>query len=291
MLVEPEFQARLAALEFAIRRSLPSMSRGDRRAPLKKGVSLEFADFRNYVAGDDVRHLDWAGYARLDQLMIKLYHDEEDLQIHVLIDESRSMAYGEPSKATFARRVAAAIAYVGLVTRSRVSVVRLDGEEPAVLPLQRGSAAMAQVLDHLDRGETDSTTPIHESCRAYMARVRPRGAIVVVSDLLDPAGPGAVLRELSRAVTEVSVVQVMAPSELDPDLEGDLRLIDMETGHKVEVSLADAILQQYRKRARAFVADCAETSRRSGCAWALAKSDDDFEDFVLRVLVAEGVLR
>ena len=120
-LLDPAFRARLERLQIAVRRALPSSLRGDRRSPTRKGLSLEFADFRPYAPGDDVRHLDWSAWARLDQLILKLFHDEEDLQLHLLIDDSASMEMGPPEKALAARRVAAALAWIGLRDGSRVS--------------------------------------------------------------------------------------------------------------------------------------------------------------------------
>jgi len=125
--LDPHLQERVSALEVALRRSLASDLRGDRRAPKRKGISVEFADFRGYVPGDDVRHLDWATYARLDQLIVKLYHDEEDVQLHLLVDDSRSMYFGDPQKARYAREVAAAFAWIALFRQWRVSLTLLGG--------------------------------------------------------------------------------------------------------------------------------------------------------------------
>ncbi len=289
-LLSPEFQARLAALEFTLRKALPSNLRGDRRSPHKKGISLEFADFRNYVPGDDVRHLDWSAWARLDQLIVKLYHDEEDLQLHLLVDDSRSMRFGSPTKARFARQVAAALAWIGLRHSQRVSLTLL-GDAPDGLPLRRGGAALPALLERLQEPPGSGATPLVEGLQAFMAAARPRGAVVLISDLLDRAGPSAILSALQRPITEVTVIQVLAKAEVDPDLEGDLRLIDVETGLKVELNLSPAILDAYRARVRSFIALFAETARRRDAAFLQTTSDVRVEDFLLRSLVQEHVLR
>jgi len=289
-LITPQFQSRLAALELALRRALPSSLRGDRRSPTRKGISLEFADYRNYVPGDDVRHLDWASYARLDQLIVKLYHDEEDVQMYILVDDSRSMAYGDGRKQRFAREVAAGLAWVGLAGANRVSVVLLR-DEAHILPLGRGSGAMLPILEKLEEAPLPAAVPLHEACADFMARARPRGSIVLISDLLDRGGVGASLRELQRLMTEVSVIHLLAKEELDPALEGDLRLIDSETEQKVDVNLSPSIIAAYRARVRAFIAECAEVSRRRNAAYAQTVADDAFEDFMLGPLVQVGILR
>ncbi len=289
-LLSPQFQSRLAALEVALRRALPSGSRGDRRSPTRKGISLEFADYRDYAPGDDVRHLDWASYARLDQLIVKLYHDEEDLQVHILVDDSHSMAYGDGRKQRFAREVAAGLAWVGLAGANRVSVVLLR-DEAHVLPLGRGRGAMVPILEKLEEAASPASVPLHEVCADFMGRAKPRGSLILISDLLDRGGIGASLRELQRLTTEVSVVHLLAREELDPELEGDLRLIDSETEQAVDVNLSPAILTAYRKRVRAFIAECAEASRGRNAAYVQAAADDAFEDFMLGSLVQAGVLR
>jgi uncharacterized protein (DUF58 family) len=289
-LLSSAFQSRLMSLELALRRALPSTSRGDRRSPLKKGVSLEFADFRNYVEGDDVRHMDWASYARLDQLVVKLYHDEEDVQLHVLVDASRSMGYGEGTKARFARELAAAFCWIGLTSQCRVTLTCLN-DAPRPSPLARGGAALGPLLETLEREPNEGSRPLSETCAEAMHRLRPRGVIVLVSDLMDPLGPRATLDALQRPVTEVSIVQVLHPDELSPSFDGDLLLKDLETEQGVEVSLTPAVLAAYERTAKAFVAECADVSRRRGAAFSWTKTDANMEDFVLRTLVQEGLVR
>jgi len=286
-LLTPEFQGRLTGLELALRRALPSTLRGDRRSPTRKGISLEFADYRAYVPGDDVRHLDWATYGRLDQLIVKLYHDEEDVQLHLLIDDSRSMS-GE--KLFLARQIAAGLAWIGLANANRVSLVHL-ADDPDVAPLTRGTASFGRLLDRLAQPSGAGTEPLHRSCQAFARRSRPRGVVILVSDLMDPAGVAASLRELQTPTAELDVIHVLDAEELEPSLEGDLRLIDSETGQKVEVSLAPSVLEAYRRTARAFVADCAETCRRRGAAYAQTSTKEPFESFLLRILVQQGILR
>lgn len=289
-LVAPELLARLAGLDLVLRRALPSNLRGERRSVRRRGLSVEFADHRGYVPGDDVRHLDWAALARLDQLVLKLYHDEEDLQLHLVVDDSASMAFGEPSKAFFARQVAAVFAWIGLGASHRVTVTCLGGE-PAPLVPGRDAAAFARVVEHLEKPPAGGKRPLHLGLRAFHAALRPRGLVVLVSDLFDAAGPGAVLAELQRPDTEVSVVQVFAPDELDPAYEEDLRLVDSETGERVEITAGPSLLDAYRRRAKAFVASCAETARRRGAGFAFTTTAVSLEDFVLRSLVEEGLLR
>ena len=289
-LLSAALQARLRALEVQIRRPLPSNMRGDRRAPQKKGISLEFADFRSYVPGDDVRHLDWSSYARQDQLIVKLYHDEEDVQLHLVLDDSHSMHFGKPLKARFARQVAAALAWIGLAHSQRVSLTVL-GSKLSVSPLRGGAANMTRILEHLMQPPATGSAPLHESCKEFFTRQRPRGAVVLISDLLDPEGVEATLRSLQTRSTELTVIQILAPEEIDPELEGDLRFLDSENGSKVEVHLTPVLLQAYRQRVKKFIGHCGEAARKHGAAFAFSSSGDEVSEFLLRSLVQQGVLR
>lgn len=289
-ILSPEFAARLERLEILLARALPSNRRGDRRSPMRKGISLEFADFRGYVEGDDVRHLDWAGYARLDQLIVKLYHDEEDVQLHLVVDATRSMDYGTPTKARRAREIAAAFAWIGLAHDHRVSLT-LIGDALVAAPLVRGRGSFARLAAPLAETPSDGTRGLAEGAREFVRRFRPRGIVVLVSDLLDPEGPESILRALEGSFRSVVLLQVLAREETDPTLEGDLRLIDSETNARVEVHADDALLDAYRRRVRSFIALCSEVARRRGAAFATHSTEATLEEFVLRTLVGEGVLR
>ncbi|MCB9933789.1 MAG: DUF58 domain-containing protein [Planctomycetes bacterium] len=289
-LLDPAFRARLERLQIAVRRALPSSLRGDRRSPTRKGLSLEFADFRPYAPGDDVRHLDWSAWARLDQLILKLFHDEEDLQVHLLVDDSASMAMGPPEKALAARRVAAALAWIGLRDGSRVSCTLL-GDKLERLNAVRGEPALARVLAFLSQPALRGKRPLHEGCTEFANFFQPHGVVVLVSDLLDPAGVAASLKSLQRRTTEAAVVQLLAPQEVNPDLEGEVRLLDMEDGPSVETTLTPARLDAYRATVRRFIAECGETCLRRGAAFASSTTDRPLEDLFLHDLQRAGVLR
>jgi len=289
-LLVPSFRARLERLQVAVRRALPSSMRGDRRSPTRKGISLEFADFRPYTAGDDVRHLDWSAWARLDALIVKLFHDEEDLQIHLLVDDSASMKTGSPEKALCARRIASALAWIGLRNGSRVSCTLLC-ERPVCLNLLRGEAAIDRVLTFLSQPSLACKRPLHRACEGYASAYPPHGVVILISDLLDPAGIGATLRSLIRRTTELAVLHLLSPQDANPDLEGEVRLLDSEDGPAIETSLTPARIEAYRATVRRFIVDCGETCLRRGVAFTSVLSDRPLEDLFLHDLQKTGVLR
>lgn len=289
-LLAPAFRARLEALEVALRRSLPAPCRGERRSATRKGLSLEFADHRAYVEGDDVRHLDWAGWARLDQLVVKVYHDDEDVELHVLVDDSASMRCGEPSKARWARTVGAAVAWIGLARGHRVALAML-GDPGTVVPRTRGRGAIDRFLEALAAAPGAGRTPPSVAARRWAAETRPRGVVCLISDLFDRAGPEAVVRALAHPFRALDVVHVLAADEARAPAGGDWRFLDAETGTAVDVDLTSAVAEAYERGVRAFVAEAAEACRRRAAAYVHATTDAPLEDFCLRTLVRAGVLR
>lgn len=289
-IISPEFRARLEALEAALRRSLPAAHRGDRRSLVKKGISLEFSDHRAYVEGDDVRHLDWAGYARLDQLNVKVYHDEEDLEMHVLLDDTASMGFGTPRKAVFARQVAAAMVWVGLANGHRVSLGML-GDELDVVPRALGRAAAERFFERLMRPPGVGRAGIRASLERYVRERRPRGIVCLISDLFDRIGPKSLMALMDHPSREIDVVHVTAVEDLNPPADGDFRFFDSETGERLEVHLSSAVIDAFTRTTKAFLAEAHGAAKARGAAYVHVTSDAAFEDFCLTGLVRAGVLR
>src|SRR5690242_10417397 len=165
-LLDPQFLARLERLELVSRKIFLGLMKGERRSK-RKGQSVEFADYRNYVKGDDLRFLDWNLYARLDRLFIRLFMEEEDLHFYVLIDNSLSMDFGKPSKLHFAKQVAAALAFVGLVNLDRVVIEAFNDRLTQSLPAVRGRRSLWRVLSFLNKVEPAGPSNLRESLRTF----------------------------------------------------------------------------------------------------------------------------
>ena len=221
--------------------------KGGRRS-VKRGQSVEFADFRDYALGDDLRQLDWNVLARLEKLFIKLYVEEEDVTISFLIDTSASMAAGRPSKLRFAQRAAAALGYIGLASEDRVAVTSLSGRAGRRQVALRGSGRVFRLLSALSNvAVTDGPTDLMAAARHAGAQLSGRGVLVLLSDLLDP-NADRVIRELAATGSELIILHVLSPQELDPVLEGDLRLVDVETGDGIDVTADLATIDAYKAR-------------------------------------------
>jgi len=290
-LLEKEFLKRLERLEIAARKVRRGVRRGE-RISRRRGSSVEFADHRQYSVGDDLRFLDWSVYARLDRLMVKLFHDEEDLAVHLLVDTSRSMDYGEPTKLLYALRVAAAIGYVALAGQCRVRPALLRApdriESPGYL---RGMGSAERLLGFLERAGAEGPNGLRDGLRRLASEVRPKGVVVLVSDLMDRDGVDAALSALARNPGDLFAVQVLDPFETDPGIEGEFRLVDSEDGSRAEVSVTPEVLAAYRRRCGAYLAAVDGACRRRGIRRLETTTAVPFEKLVLEVLRTRGLLR
>jgi len=282
VLFDEAFLRRLEQLELASRRLTAGRMKGERRS-VRRGQSVEFADYRNYAAGDDLRQLDWNVYARLERLFIKLFVEEEDVTVHVLVDASRSMDFGEPNKLSFARRAAAALAYLGLAHLDRVSVAFLgDGHATTLRPL-RGKSRVFEVFRFLSQPRGERHTGLAAAAREYVGRLHGRGPLIVVSDLMDPGYLDA-LRDLAGTRCQLSVLHVLSPEELDPDVPPDARLVDNETDAGIDVTGDDDLVDRYRARLAEWQAEIGGFVSRRGGSYVVVPSDLDLADLLFDVL-------
>ncbi|MGH2357377.1 MAG: DUF58 domain-containing protein [Candidatus Limnocylindria bacterium] len=281
-LFDEAFLRRLEQLELASRRMTAGRMKGVRRS-VRRGQSVEFADYRNYAHGDDLRQLDWNVYARLERLFIKLFVEEEDVTVHVLVDASRSMDFGEPNKLDFARRAAGALAYLGLASLDRVSVAFLgDGHATTLRPM-RGKVRALELFRFLSEPRPERHTGLAAAAREYASRLRGTGPLLLLSDLMDPGYLDA-LRDLAGTRCQLSVLHVLSPDELDPEVAPDARLVDNETGQGVEVSGDDDLIERYRARLADWQAEIAEFVSRRGGAYVAVPTDLDLADLLFDTL-------
>lgn len=281
-LFDETFLRRLEQLELASRRLTAGRMKGERRS-VRRGQSVEFADYRTYASGDDLRQLDWNAYARLEKLFLKLFVEEEDVTVHILVDASRSMDHGEPNKLDAARRAAGALGYLGLASMDRVSAAFVgDGTSSPMRPI-RGKRRAAELFAFLSEPRTERLTGIAPAAREYAGRMRGSGPLVLISDLMDP-GYLEALRDLASTRSQLSVLHLLAPDELDPVVAPDARLVDRETGHGVDVSGDDDLVERYRARLAEWQAEIGAFVSRRGGAYVPVRSDVELADLLFDVL-------
>ncbi|HEY2761027.1 MAG TPA: DUF58 domain-containing protein, partial [Pirellulales bacterium] len=218
-LLSPELLAQLERLELVTRKIFHGRMKGERRSK-RKGQSVEFADFRSYVPGDDLRFIDWNTYARLDRLFLKMFLEEEDLHFHALIDSSRSMDFGTPTKLDYAKQLAAALGFIGLVRGDRVRIETLGQSARKATSALRGRQSLWRLFDQLSGIEPGKAVPLGEGVKNFCLRNPGKGILVLISDLLDKSGYEAAFRYLVSQQMDVYVIQVLSVEEIDPDIQG-----------------------------------------------------------------------
>jgi uncharacterized protein (DUF58 family) len=279
----PEFLAQLERLTLASRRTFRGRVKGERRSP-RKGQSVEFSDYRPYGIGDDLRYVDWNIFGRLDRLHVKLFVDEEDLCLHLLVDASRSMGFGTPSKLEYAVRLAGALTFVGLVNLERVGLGILRDRLAEGWPPTRGRSQFPALMEFLTGVVPGGGTGLNEGLAAYARRAREPGLAVVISDLLDPAGWEAGVRALLERRFELHVVHLLAADELNPPARGDLRLTDSETGEAREVTVDAEALREYRQRLHEFLDRAEGFCHAREIGYRRVTTDVPFDEFLLSQL-------
>ena len=300
-LLTPELLRQLEQFQLLAARRAKSSARGERRSRAR-GQSVEFADYRNYVAGDDFRYLDWNLYGRLERLFLKLYEEERELPVRIFLDASESMTFGEPRKFDFARQVAAAVGYVALSGFDRVSVIPFPDLPVApenspelacrgALRSVRGKKCAMQFFQNLSVVTARGAANLNDALRRGALEARQAGVAVVLSDLLDPAGYEAGLTALVGRGFQVNIVQILAPDELNPATYGDLRLVDSETGGLQEVTFGKYRLKHYQQTVQNFIQRLREFCTKRGISFFSVSSDTNLQDLLLKQLRTAEVWR
>src|SRR5436190_2367987 len=289
LLLDPAFMARLDQLDLISRKLLAGKLKGERRSE-RRGQSVEFADFRNYVIGDDLRFIDWNIYARLDKLFLKLFMEEEDLSLYVLVDVSKSCDYGTPNKAHYIKQVAAALGYVGLVNYNRVNICAMaEGIVAETGPL-RGRRRVSQMIDFVSKLQPTGASNFADACKRFALANRNKGVLVVLSDFFIKEGFEGGLKYLAGGKYDLFAVQTLSPQEIEPDLQGDLKLKDVEDEDMAEVSVTQPLLKQYKANLNAYCLALKDYVTRRGGTYLFSSTAVPFDTLVLNYLRERGLL-
>jgi uncharacterized protein (DUF58 family) len=304
-LFDETFLRKLERLGLVVRKKRSGQLAGDRRST-KRGTSVEFADYRNYSQGDDLRRIDWNIYARLERPFVKLFEEEEDLSVHLLLDASGSMDWGgrnggdtkSTNKWHYARRVAAALGYIALSSGDRLAVTLLDesaSEGPTTLRARfgpaRSSGQTLPLLRFLEEQEASGTTDLNHTLRTYALSAGRPGLLILISDLFSPTGFQDGLSTLLAQGNEGLLLHILAPEEVTPPLAGDLKLVDIESGHEQEVTIDATMRDHYRRRLAAWQTEIGAWCGQRGVSYIPMTSDLPFEQLILSHLRQRGLIR
>ncbi len=289
-LLSPALLAQLERLELVSRKIFRGRMKGERRSR-RKGQSVEFADFRNYVAGDDLRFIDWNMYARLDKLFLKLFMEEEDLHFYALIDGSASMGFGEPSKFYYAKQLAAALGYIGLCRADRVKIEMLDDSKFSSAPVLRGKQNLWRMLDYLKKLEPGKNVSLMDSIKPFCLRNTGKGILVLITDLMDKTGYESALKYLVSQNLDIYVIHVLSQAEIDPQITGDLKLVDCEDADIAEISVSQRLIDRYRQTLATFIEQAREFCLRRGIVYMMTSTERPVDRLVSRYLRQRGLVR
>lgn len=289
-LLSAEFMTKLEQLEVLSRKIFIGRMKGERRSK-RKGESVEFADYRNYVVGDDLRFLDWNIFARLEKLLLKLFMEEEDLNVTVLFDVSKSMDWGTPHKGLYVKRVAAALAYIGLVNYDRVSLYGYSSTLAHEMRGIRGRRLVSQVIKFLQDIKYDGTSDFATVAKRFAIRYRGKGVVVVLGDFLDKGGYADGIRYLLSRDIDLYVIQTLSPEEIDPSLAGDLKLRDVEDDDLAEVTISKPLLDRYKANLQSYCTSLKDHCTRRGITYLFTSTNVAFDVLVMSYLRQRGLLR
>ncbi|MCE9619022.1 MAG: DUF58 domain-containing protein [Planctomycetes bacterium] len=292
-LLDAPLVAALDRLDLMSRKMLQGRMQGERRSR-RRGQGMDFADFRPYAAGDDLRFVDWNIYGRLDRLFLKMFLEEEDLGLVIAVDGSASMDSGEPNKFDVARRIAMALAYVGLVNQHRVTLALLQEGRADKLSGLRGRRRAAEAASWLISRKAEGATGFESACRTLASARLGRGVVVVLSDYLLREGYATGLRALAARGWDVFALQVLSPEEMDPRKGGqsdDVRLVDRENKNEVEITLTAAVVRDQKRRVETFNAELREACLRLGVRQMTIDSAVDYQKLLLETFRKQGLLK
>jgi len=289
-LLDPEFMNRLDSLDVMSRKILKGKLQGERRSK-RRGQSVEFADHRPYVAGDDLRFVDWNIYGRLEKLFLKLFLEEQDLTVHILADATGSMTLGEPSKELFIKKLTAALGYVSLVNNNRVTISFFGDGIKGQLANMRGRNYLHKMAEYLLTTDFEGFSHFDNACRQLVANRSGSGIMIVLSDFLLKEGYDSGLRRLIGRQYDLYAIQVLSRQELTPSFTGDLKLLDIEDADISEITVSSALLKYYKRNLNAFCNELKDFCRQRGAVYVLANSADSVESLVLNYLRRIRLLR
>ena len=289
-LFDDDFQRKLDYLALVSRRVFAGRLRAERRTK-KSGSGVEFADHRDYQPGDDFRSLDWNVYQRFEKLLVRLFEEEEDLAIYFILDSSFSMGFGDGDKLKQAKRLSAALAYVGLANLDRIAIVTATDEISGRMQSTRGKARIFRIFRFLRDVKAQGTTDLGEAMKTFVAQHKRRGLAVLLTDLYDPAGFERGINVLRYNKFDPFVIHIVDPSEAKPDLRGDVRVYDCETGDEREVTVTAKVLERYREAWDEYIEEAKRFCTSRQVSYFRADVDVPFDELILRVFRRGGFLR
>ena len=280
---DAEFLQKLERLRLIAKRLSWAGAKGEHPSS-RKGFSLEFSDYRRYQRGDDLRYVDWNIYRRLDRLLLKVFTAEEDMNVYLLLDTSRSMAEGAPAKIDYAKKIAAALGYIGLKNLDRVGGASFSSALHAPLTLGRGRKQILSLFRFLNHMSCDGETRLGTTVHTFANLFPHRGLVVVISDLFEPDGWRAALEELANKKYQLLVIHVVDERELDPASSGDVMMRDVENGRERRFVVDAQLRRRFQEELAGYFKEIETVCAARGIDYLRTTTQVPFDEFVLQTL-------
>lgn len=289
-LFDSKFLSQLERLAILSRQSLAGQMQGERRSP-KRGQSVEFSDFRPYALGDDFRRIDWNAFARLEKFFIKLFVEEEDITIHLLVDSSTSMDWGTPNKHQYAIKTAASLGYIALVGLDRLTVTSFCTSDTnnGFLPT-RGKRQAHTLFTYLENLQPNGKEGLLKSVTKFRSKRPQAGPVILISDLYDPEWKQA-LSLLAAGKYEITLLHILSPEELNPDFSGDLKLVDSETNTEVEITADYDLLQHYKENLVNWQTEIDQFCSKRGIHYISLDTSYSLQELLFNLLRRQSILK
>ena len=295
-MLTPQFLKQLDPFHIGAKHSFRGKFRGERRS-LNRGTGMEFADYRAYEPGDDLRYVDWNIYARLGKLFIKLHHTDEDLPLALLLDSSRSMEFGTPTKLTCAKQIVAALGYIALAHADSVAIYTCTERLSVALPPTSGKSQFSRLTKAITAIAADGQTRLMECLKQLPMYQRSPGMVVILSDFLDPDSYAADFKSLLGRGFLITAIHLVSQEEINPQAHmenaatgSDWLVEDAETGETRAITFNAEILTQYQAQQQTFCADLQRFCIDQGIGYAQLKNNNPIEPFVLQELHGIGLI-
>src|SRR3954453_21999362 len=289
-LLDPALMHKLDQPELVSRKIIMGRMKGERKSK-RRGSSVEFAEHRNYTVGDDLRQIDWNVYGRLDKLFLNRFLEEADLDVYTLLDTSLSRDFGTPTKLHYGKQVAAALAFIGLVNHDRVILDTFASKLDQGIPSIRGRSQMWRVVQYLEHLSPSGESDLKAAAREFAIRHAGRGVVVVISDFLDKDGYEDALRYLLARKMDIFVIHLLSREEVEPELVGDLRLVDVEDDDVTEITMSAPLLKRYKDNLNAFVAELKEWCTKRGIMYIFTTNQYPFDKLIMNYLRERGLVK
>jgi uncharacterized protein (DUF58 family) len=281
--LNPDFLKKLERLRLVAKRLSSAGLKGE-HPTMRKGFSLEFSDYRKYQVGDDLRYVDWNVYRRMDKLYLKLFTAEEEMNVYLLLDASRSMAEGELKKIDYAKSIAAALGYIGLKNLDKVGAAAFSSGVFSPLALGRGRKQVLGLFGFLEHLACQGETNLQSSIHSFSSLFTHPGLVVLLSDLFDPDGWRAALQELYRRKHQLLIIHILGEREAQVESWGDVTLQEVESGRERKISLDNDLALRFAEAFRGYCDEIELFCRDWGIDYIRTTTALPFEEFVLLTL-------